>query len=316
MALKLKKVDTIPARTTSKRTLKKPEHKSFRLSKRPIHPAAPLPSAPQLMRDSLRQIWQHKRLFAAILSVFALLYMVFVRGFAGSDLNVIKDAFQEVEGGDGAKTGFGLFVFLLGNASSPQTEAASIYQALLLAIVSLALIWAFRQLHENPNKQIYMRQAYYRGTASFVPFMLVLFVIGLQLLPAMIGSSIYQRVITSGLAASNIEAFAWLVLLSLTLLLSMYLITSSLMALYIVSLPNITPMQALYSARELVRHRRWTVMRKILFLPLVLILLAALIFLPLLLFATVIAEVLFFIFTVICIGVVNAYMYQLYRSLL
>ena len=56
-------------------------------------------------------------------------------------------------------------------------------------------------------------------------------------------------------------------------------------ALYIVTLPDMTPMKALRSARELVRYRRWTVLRKVLFLPLMLLVVAAIIMVPIIILA-------------------------------
>ncbi len=47
-------------------------------------------------------------------------------------------------------------------------------------------------------------------------------------------------------------------------MLTLIYVKSSLFALYIVTLPDMTPMKALRSARELARYRRWTVLRKIL----------------------------------------------------
>ena len=69
-------------------------------------------------------------------------------------------------------------------------------------------------------------------------------------------------------------------------LLSLYMICSSLFALYIVTLPNVTPMKALRSARQLVLHRRFLVLRKILFMPLALLVLGAIIMIPLIIFLT------------------------------
>jgi hypothetical protein len=88
------------------------------------------------------------------------------------------------------------------------------------------------------------------------------------------------------------------------------------MALYIVTLPDMTPMQALKAARALVRYRRWVVLRKVLFLPLALLLIGALIVIPFALYVTPVAPLVFFVLTIIALAVLHSYMYLLYRQLL
>ena len=85
-----------------------------------------------------------------------------------------------------------------------------------------------------------------------IPFILVLLVCCLQLLPLIIGSSLYSLVVSNGIAVQPIEKFVWALLFASLALLSLYMITSSLFALYISTLPDMTPMKALRSARELV----------------------------------------------------------------
>jgi hypothetical protein len=77
-----------------------------------------------------------------------------------------------------------------------------------------------------------------------------------------------------------------------------------------------TPMKALRSARELVRYRRWTVLRKVLWLPFVLLLAAALIMVPIIIWLTALAQWIFFLLTMFAVAAVHAYLYGLYRELL
>lgn len=75
-------------------------------------------------------------------------------------------------------------------------------------------------------------------------------------------------------------------------------------------------MKALRSARELVRYRRWTVLRKILFLPVVLLVAAAVVMVPIIIWLTPLAQWIFFLLTMFALVAVHAYMYNLYRELL
>ncbi|HTB49059.1 MAG TPA: hypothetical protein VK712_03175, partial [Verrucomicrobiae bacterium] len=158
--------------------------------------------------------------------------------------------------------------------------------------------------------------AYYRGMYPLIPFILVLIVVGLQLIPFLIGSALYSLIVTNGIATNLPEKLVCALIFALFALWSLYMISSSLFALYIVTLPDMTPRKALRSARELVRHRRWTALRKILCLPIILLLAAAIIMLPIIIWLTPLAQWIFFILTMFAVVAVHAYMYTLYRELL
>jgi hypothetical protein len=146
--------------------------------------------------------------------------------------------------------------------------------------------------------------------------MLVLLVIAAELLPLILGVGLYGIVTTNGIAATPIELVLWGLLSMVLATLSIYMICSSIFALYIVCLPNMTPMRALRSARELVRYRRWAVIRKVIFLPCILLALAACILIPLILLATPLASWVFLLLSTTLLAIVHAYIYAVYRSLL
>jgi hypothetical protein len=149
-----------------------------------------------------------------------------------------------------------------------------------------------------------------------VPFVLVLLIVGLQLIPAGIGGWIYSSVILGGLAVSAIEKVLWLSLVLLLIVLSLYMITSSIFALCIVTLPEMTPIRALRSARGLVLHRRWVVARKCVAMLVVLLLLGAVIMTPFLLWWTTVAEAVFVIITSLGVIIPVVYLHSLYIELL
>jgi hypothetical protein len=213
-------------------------------------------------------------------------------------------------------TSLTLFSVLLSNTGSTPTEVAGAYQSILLVVVSLALIWGLRQSYAAGKAKTTIRDTFYKGLYPLVPFLLVLLVVGLQLIPALLASFLYNVVIVGGLAVTAVELGLWYVMLAALVLLSLYMITSSVFALYIVTLPNVTPMAALRSARDLVLHRRWVIMRKFLFLPLALLVLAGVIMVPLIIVLPPVAEWVFFGLSMLALAVVHSYMYSLYRELI
>lgn len=311
------KKPTASQKTRTTRLLKPSAYRSFRLSKRIKHPKGKLPSAFKLFKASIKHLLAHWKVFLGIVLVYFVLTILLVKGF-GFSTNVqdVKEAFKDLFDSklSALETSVSLFGELIGSAGQTSNDVAGIYQSILLMTVSLALIWTLRQTYAKTKVGI--RDAFYKGLYPFVPFLLVLMVIGLQLVPLLIGNWLYGTVIANSIAIAGIEKAMWAMVFFFLALLSLYLISSSIFALYIVTLPDMRPMQALRSARELVRHRRWSVLRKVIFLPIALLVFGAVIIIPLILFAAPLVEWVFFALSMSALAVIHSYMYALYRELL
>ena len=276
-----------------------------------------LPSAWQLTEASGRLLWRHRRLFGGITLLYGLLTLLLIQGIAGgTDVSSLKDGLNQVFNGHlgSLASSLSVFVVLVGSAGNSSSQTAGAYQLFLALITSLAVIWSLRQVLQG--RTIRLRDAYYRGMYPFIPFILVLIVVSLQLLPLLIGSSLYSLVITNGIAVSLVEKLIWAAVFAGLGALSLYWISSSLFALYIAALPDMTPLKALRSARELVRGRRWPVLRKVLFLPLVLLVAAAIIMVPIIIWLTPVAQWVFFLLTMFSLVAIHTYMYAFYRELI
>lgn len=311
-----KKSAAIASKPAKPRRVNLGKYKSLRLQKRIKHPVK-LANVWQLTKRAALTLWQHKRLFIAITLIYGLLNLVLAQGVSGgTDVSTLKDALSQVFTGHFGflVSGLSIFVVLVGSAGNNTNQTAGAYQVFLALIGSLAIIWALRQVLSGARPRV--RDAFYRGMYPLIPFLLVLMVISLQLIPLLIGSSLYALVINNGIAVYAIEKFVWALLFLALALLTLYMLSSSLFALYIVTLPDMTPMKALRSARELVRYRRWTVLRKILCLPVILLLVAAVIMVPIIIVLTPLAKWVFFLLTMFSLAAAHAYMYTLYRELL
>lgn len=300
------------------RRLRRPK-RSWRLKRSRIKFAAPpVPKALPTSRAALEILWRHKTLFAVIALVYGLLTFVLAQGFsAGADVSSLKNTVQQTLGGQLStfSSGLGVFALMVGSGGGNTSDAAGgSYQFILFLVGSLAVIWAFRQV--QTGLQVRARDAYYRGMYPLVPFVLVLLVIGLELLPMAGGVALFATVSTNGLAVNGLEQFIWVVIFLALALFSLYLIASSIMALYIVTLPDMTPRKALRSARELVRFRRWRVLLRILWLPVAMIIVGAIIMLPIIIFVPVAARWVYFVLSVLAVLAAHGYLYELYRGLL
>lgn len=296
---------------------KKPQYKSFRLQKRIKHPAKKLPNWWQLLKKSLLLMKVNLKPIAVFFVVYATLSILLVRGF-GSVVNVneIQTVLEETVGINESSVESGLTTFglLLSEGTQSATELGQLYQLILLVVACLAIIWLYRQQQAGNN--VTMKTAFYRGMYPLIPFVLVVLVIGLQLIPAAIGNFLFATVTSNGLVVGAFEQIIWLLLFLSTLLLSLYMVSSSVIALFIVTLPEMTPMRALREARELVRHRRFSVLRKVLMIVLICFAALFIFVLPVIFIAPAVAEWLFFALTVIAVPFVVGYLFSLYRELL
>jgi hypothetical protein len=283
----------------------------------PVPAYEPLPKARTLFAATLKQLWRHKKLFGGIVTIYGLLNLLLVRGLSGSsDLGQLKSALDSLTHGVGGKISSSLasFAYLLASSGSGNTATSGMYQSVLLIICSLAFIWALRQVLANHTVRI--RDSFYQGMYPLVPFMLTFLLLGVQLLPLVIGGSLYSTVISNGIAVHFWEKTLWLVLFIGLGLWSLRMITASVFAVYITTLPDMTPLRAYRSARQLVYGRRLYIWRKLIFLPVVLLLLAAAIELPLILFLTPVAAWIFFALSMLALPIVHSYLYNLYREML
>jgi hypothetical protein len=297
------------------RRLKRPSYKSFKFSKRIKNPTK-LPSGFQLSKQVVNTFMKAPKLFVGIAAIYGILNVLLVQGLGNtSNIETVKNTLAGASGLAHVAGGVSLFAVLVASSgSSSSTAAAGVYQVLLVLIVSLVVIWALRQVIGGTVVRI--RDAFYQGTYPLVQFILVLLVISIQLIPAALGAILYNVVVTNSIATLPIQKTIWGLLALLLGMLSFYMLTSSIFALYIVTLPKMTPMKALRSAREIVRYRRWTVMRKLLFLPVALFVIAAIIMVPIILTVTAAAYWVFFILSMFGMVITHTYIYTLYRELL
>lgn len=294
-----------------RKVVKKPKAKA------PVQPVAAqpiqsetIPDVRRLSRQAIGTLWRHKKLFAGIIVIYGLLNLIFVTGFgAGIDVAGVRNQFSSRVIG-----GLAAYTQLISGSGSTSDQAASVYQSVFFMVASLALIWALRQVYAGNTVRI--RDAYYKGMYPLVPAVLVLLWVAVQMIPLIIGVNAYSFVVANGIAATAIEVILWGLLALALALVSLYFLAVSLFGFYVSTLPDMTPVKALRLAKQLVKGRRWTVLRKVLFLPLMLVLITAVILLPVIFIVPALAQVLLLLLGPALLAVGHSYLYSLYRGLM
>lgn len=299
----------------ARRRLRLPAYRPFRF--RRIRYPEHLPSVWQLTRKTWVTIRQQWKILLGISVVYTLLGLVFVTGLTSTiDVASVKSEFSTIFGGGSGQlvTAVALFATLLSSSGGGTDTAGGVYQIIFLVVTSLATIWSIRQV--MAGEQVRLRDAFYKGMYPLVPFVLVACVILLQTVPFLVGSWLYNTLISNGIAIYLLEQLVLgVVFLALTIV-SVYMLCASLFALYIVTLPDMTPLRALRDARHLVRYRRGQVFRKLIYWPVLLLVVALVIMLPVIFIAPVASPWVLFVLLSVALVITNVYMYILYKELL
>jgi|SRR5579862_2272656 len=258
---------------------------------------------------------RHWKTLGGIVLVYLILNIIFASGISN-----VSSAFSSIKsdlntgGGHALWHAAGGFGSLVGSAGASTSATGSALQSVLFVLESLVIIWALR--HLLSGQSITVKLAYYRSMAPLVPFLLVIFMIIIQLLPVTIGGTVLAAVATSVFTTSGVATFFTAIVFTLLAAWSIYMVSASVFALYIVTLPDMMPRAALRSAKQLVRFRRWAVIRKVFFMPLFLLAVMGIVIVPLILYAQAVVPAVFYVLSMLAILFVHTYLYSLYRELL
>ncbi len=235
-----------------RRRVKPPKRKLLRRQDKRFRQTVKLPSAWKITKKATALLMQNRKLVTGIVLVYGVLALVLVHGLnGGTDITTLKQDLNQVFRGNWGHltSGLSIFALLITSSGSTASDVAGAYQTFLIIIVSLAIVWTFRQrLADNPPA-LRVRDGFYQGMYPLVPVLLVLLVISLQLVPLLAGAGLYSAVTQNNIAITGLEQLGFgLVAIALAAI-SLYLVCSSLFALYIATLPNMTPLKALRSGR-------------------------------------------------------------------
>lgn len=303
--------------------LAKRPHRSFRKTK-PSRTPLRIATVNKNVIESFQLIWREKKLLGGMALVYMVVTYVFIGGVAQADFVGLKEATLEVLGG--SLNSFGTAVSLLTStmtgAFSAQLSELQQFLAILIGVLFwLGLVWALRM--RFADQKITIRDALYSSAAPLVAYTLLALIIIAQLTPGAIGLFVLSIAQSGGWLQGGVEVMAFSLAAVLLCCLSLYWLSGSLLALVVVTLPQMYPWRALQIASELVIGRRipmllhMLVLFLILFLTWVGVLLPVLVldgwlrldWLPLLPLAVQALSA----FTLVYFA---AYVYKLYRSLI
>ncbi len=246
-------------------------HKSFRITRKSELPKlAPIPNWWKLFRQTLRLVFSNARIIFSLIGIYIVFAWLFTGAYS-SDFGSTKEIFNDFSEGilsSIEQAGLLFSEFLRGQTES--IDAAALILINIFSVLSaLSFIWVAR--YAMARKKTTVREALYTSGAAFVPVVLLLLLVVIQLMLGALAIIIYANISGSGFIQGPLELTLFGLLAVLFALLSAYFITGSFIALQIAALPGMYPWRALQNARSLILGRRLNVLRKMVMLVVILL---------------------------------------------
>lgn len=252
------------------RSIQAKPHKSFRRTyRRDYTRALPLPGYWAMTLYVVGILRRNKKLFGLLALTYAILTSALV-GIASQDVySQVSDTFRQFSGtlfddqwSVVTQTTMLLGAALGGSLSGTLTDVQWMYECILLLMVWLTTIWLLRAVLAGRAPKL--RDGIYHSGAPIVPTFLVGLVLFLQLIPAAIAALGLYAALPSGILDSGVAAMLLSIAGLLLVVLSLYWITGTLVALVVVTLPGMYPFEALRTAAEIVSGRRIRILLRLL----------------------------------------------------
>lgn len=293
---------------------KKKKYRSFHLQKRIKPEPRYVPTAKELIKQTLQFIFSNFRVLAGIALLHSGLYVLLVNVSPAVDVETLQKSVSEVFGGSSESVSSTAVLVGTVLGSPRQIEGGGFAVTFLIISASLMYVWSTR---ERMNEiRIKSRDAIFNGLAPIVSAFVILIYIGLQLIPFGIATFFYTSARAGSFFANGFEDILFFCITFFVGVASVYLLTSSIVALYATTLPGVYPLKALKAAKGLVSFRRLTIFKRVMALVIFVILAYLFLLFAIVRFAPTRTYLYIDIFQIAVVPFVNIYLYKLYRSLL
>lgn len=276
----------------AKRLMARRPHRSFRLTRRRDYKRSlKLPGYWSLTNHVRATLWKNKKLFGGLVAVYVAVTVI-ISGYGAqqtySDLTqLLRESSGDLfEGNLGTigKAGL-LLTSTIQDSLAPTTseqQAQTVLTGFAVFFGWLTTIWLLRNVLAGHKPRL--RDGLYNSGSPVLATILVGFIVTLQLIPLAVAVIIVSAALVSQLFAMPVAGLLVAVGALLLVLLSIYWISSSFIALVVVTLPGMYPMQAVRTAGDLVVGRRLRMLYRLLWLVLVVVVTWILIVIPIIIF--------------------------------
>lgn len=289
--VKRDKIRKIRHAIREKRSKRINPHKSFKRSYREDYRREiDVPGVMYHIFASFRMIFKNWRIFLPFLVLVVLLNVLFVGIMDEASYvqfqDILDDTSVEVAGediGSVAKAGLILIsTITTGGLSGESSEAATVFGVLIFLIIWLTTIFLVR--HLLAKHKVKLRDGLYNAMTPLVSTFVVFAVAVIQCIPIFLLIIAYSAAIQTDFLATPFYALVFFIFAALMILISGYLLSSSLIALIAVTVPGMYPLRALTTASDLMMGRRVRFIIRLIALVILLLIMWVVVMLPLILF--------------------------------
>ena len=276
------------ARKTSKKVKL---HKSFRRSYREDYKRdLEIPGVMHHIFLTFKVIFKNWKLFLPLLVIAVVLSIVFVGLMSESTYQLFQEALDQTSKqlgtgdiGNVAKAGLLLIsTVTTGGLSGDSGEAATVFAVIIFIIIWLSTIFILR--HRLAGHQIKLRDALYNAMTPLISTFLVFVVAFIQCIPIFILIVMYSAAVQTDFLSMPFYALIFFIFAALMVIMSSYLLSSSIIAFVAVSAPGLYPMRALSTASDLMAGRRIKFILRLIALIFALAFIWVIVMLPLIIF--------------------------------
>ena len=266
-------------------------HKSFKRSYREDYRREiEVPGITYHALKTFKVIFKNWELFVPLLIIVVVMAIVFIGLMNESTFQ----QFQQVLNQTTEQMGFGDIGYIAkaglllistvttGGLSSTAKETNTIFGVLIFLIIWLTTIFILR--HRLAGHKIKLRDALYNSLTPMISSFVVFAIAVIQCVPIFLLVIVYSAAVQTDFLATPFYALVFFIFAAVMIILSGYLLSSSLIAFVAVSAPGLYPMQAMHTASDLMMGRRVKFIIRIISLILVLVLTWVIVMVPLIAF--------------------------------
>jgi hypothetical protein len=286
---------TLPARVASpfKKMLwksrafrKRRPHRTFRKTDRIVkNRSLKLPGYIAFANSVWAIIWKNRRFFIKFFLLFCVFSVVLLGVLNQESYVKMRDSINSAE--ESSTTDLGVMKYLTlaisavtSSSGSTVSEGQQVIGVIMFLFGWLMLVWALRHILAGNKPRL--RDALYGAGSPLVSTLFILIVAVLQLIPLALSLLAYQALAGVGIISNGIaiENMAFWVAEAVIVALTLYWLTSTFIALLIVTLPGKYPGAALKAAGDIVGGIRLRILLRLLYMAWPVLLMWLLILVP------------------------------------
>lgn len=273
-------------------------HRSFkRTLRRDYVRSLKLPGYWAFTNHVRKTLWLHKNTFILLALIYGTLTVLLV-GMASQDTytqlsqtlrNTSSDIFKGNWGAIG-QASLLLATGVSGDFGASLSQAQQICAVIIVLITWLTTVWLLRAMLAGQKPKL--RDGLYNAGSPIISTFMVALLAVIQLIPIIVVILGFAALVPFGVLDGGAESMLFWGVALLLIALSVYWLTSTFIALVVVTLPGMYPMQAIKTAGDLVIGRRIRVLLRMLWLLFITALAWVIIVVPIILFDTWLKSVL------------------------